>query len=325
MLGSFGSVGFRSIAHRSAGPARVKRGLPVPPTPGGVPGSPRACTLPDGRRVRDRGGMKTITSRAARAERPLLLAGLALVTAHLLDLALSGPDTSALGVAVDRRRRRGVGARPAARHPPDAARAGRRGRAGRRRLRRRLPRLACRQLGPRLARCHRHRLHRSAGCCSSPPASPPPRRRAARPAQRARLARRPRGRMGRRRRSRRRGRRAALRVRQHGRARSALGDRRVRRRDPARGDPHRDARRAQALGLVRPVAQRRGGPAQPWLGWQPRARPRPRADARAPRLRRAGARQPGQRRERRALQRPRRQRPAGHRRGPRLPRSIGPT
>jgi uncharacterized protein len=44
--------------------------------------------------------MKTIPSRAARAERPLLLAGLALVTAHLLDLALSGPDTSLLGAAV---------------------------------------------------------------------------------------------------------------------------------------------------------------------------------------------------------------------------------
>jgi hypothetical protein len=44
--------------------------------------------------------MKTITSRVARAERPLLLGGLALVTAHLLDLALSGPDTSLLGVAV---------------------------------------------------------------------------------------------------------------------------------------------------------------------------------------------------------------------------------
>jgi uncharacterized protein len=44
--------------------------------------------------------MKTITSGAARAERPLLLTGLALVTAHLLDLALSGPDTSLLGVAV---------------------------------------------------------------------------------------------------------------------------------------------------------------------------------------------------------------------------------
>ena len=37
--------------------------------------------------------------RLARAERPLLLAGLALVVAHLLDLAFSGPDTSALGVA----------------------------------------------------------------------------------------------------------------------------------------------------------------------------------------------------------------------------------
>lgn len=38
--------------------------------------------------------------RVARAERPLLLGGLALVAAHLLDLAFSGPDTSALGVAV---------------------------------------------------------------------------------------------------------------------------------------------------------------------------------------------------------------------------------
>jgi pimeloyl-ACP methyl ester carboxylesterase len=34
----------------------------------------------------------------SRLERPLLLAGLALVTAHLLDLSLSGPDTSVLGV-----------------------------------------------------------------------------------------------------------------------------------------------------------------------------------------------------------------------------------
>ena len=38
--------------------------------------------------------------RAARLERPLLLAGLVLVTAHLLDLALSGPDTTVLGVVV---------------------------------------------------------------------------------------------------------------------------------------------------------------------------------------------------------------------------------
>jgi len=38
--------------------------------------------------------------RFARLERPLLLAGLALVTVHLLDLALAGPDTTLLGVAV---------------------------------------------------------------------------------------------------------------------------------------------------------------------------------------------------------------------------------
>ena len=37
-------------------------------------------------------------ARLARLERPLLLAGLALVALHLLDLALSGPDTSLLGV-----------------------------------------------------------------------------------------------------------------------------------------------------------------------------------------------------------------------------------
>src|SRR4051794_15843953 len=35
----------------------------------------------------------------ARLERPLLLAGLALVAAHLLDLAFSGPATAPLGVA----------------------------------------------------------------------------------------------------------------------------------------------------------------------------------------------------------------------------------
>jgi pimeloyl-ACP methyl ester carboxylesterase len=37
-------------------------------------------------------------ARLARLERPLLLAGLALITLHLLDLARSGPDTSILGV-----------------------------------------------------------------------------------------------------------------------------------------------------------------------------------------------------------------------------------
>jgi uncharacterized protein len=36
--------------------------------------------------------------RIASLERPLLLAGLALITVHLLDLALSGPDTTVLGV-----------------------------------------------------------------------------------------------------------------------------------------------------------------------------------------------------------------------------------
>src|SRR4051812_23242600 len=37
---------------------------------------------------------------AARLERPLLLAGLGLVTLHLLDLALSGADPSPLGILV---------------------------------------------------------------------------------------------------------------------------------------------------------------------------------------------------------------------------------
>ena len=34
----------------------------------------------------------------ARLERPLAAGGLVLVTAHLLDLAISGPDTAILGV-----------------------------------------------------------------------------------------------------------------------------------------------------------------------------------------------------------------------------------
>src|SRR5215207_7487307 len=42
----------------------------------------------------------TFRERVARLERPLLLAGLALVTLHLLDLALSGAATSLLGIAV---------------------------------------------------------------------------------------------------------------------------------------------------------------------------------------------------------------------------------
>ena len=85
---------------RQGPPRCVERGLPVPPTGRWGPRAPRACTLPGGCRVGDRRGMKTLASRVARAERPLLLAGLALVTAHLLDLAFSGPDTSVLGVAV---------------------------------------------------------------------------------------------------------------------------------------------------------------------------------------------------------------------------------
>ena len=43
-----------------------------------------------------RGGGKR--DRVARLERPLLAAGLALVTLHLLDLSFSGPDTAVLGV-----------------------------------------------------------------------------------------------------------------------------------------------------------------------------------------------------------------------------------
>jgi hypothetical protein len=62
-------------------PTREPEGAQAPPVPG--PAAPPRR----GRR-----------ERLARAERPLLLAGLTLVAAHLLDLAVSGPDTSALGV-----------------------------------------------------------------------------------------------------------------------------------------------------------------------------------------------------------------------------------
>jgi hypothetical protein len=54
-----------------------------------APAATGPSTLPRGRR-----------DRFARLERPLLMAGLALVTLHLLDLAFSGPDTTLLGVAV---------------------------------------------------------------------------------------------------------------------------------------------------------------------------------------------------------------------------------
>ena len=90
--------------------------------PPGVPKAPlrtQGCTVAASRRLRHRCGMTSITvapqpvdpdptpppparrrlrERIARLERPLLWAGLALVTAHLLDLAFSGPDTSSLGV-----------------------------------------------------------------------------------------------------------------------------------------------------------------------------------------------------------------------------------
>jgi uncharacterized protein len=51
--------------------------------------APRPAAAPRSRRRR---------ARPARLERPLLLAGLALVALHLLDLALAGPDTTVLGV-----------------------------------------------------------------------------------------------------------------------------------------------------------------------------------------------------------------------------------
>src|SRR5512132_1326160 len=77
---------FRTLAERCPHP-----GMPVD-----RPQDPRASTLSAGRRTRDCHHMTSL----ARLERPLLLVGLALVTAHLLDLALSGPDTSVLGVLV---------------------------------------------------------------------------------------------------------------------------------------------------------------------------------------------------------------------------------
>jgi pimeloyl-ACP methyl ester carboxylesterase len=54
--------------------------------------APPPITAPPRRR---RGGRR---GRIARLERPLLAGGLALVSLHLLDLALSGPDTTILGV-----------------------------------------------------------------------------------------------------------------------------------------------------------------------------------------------------------------------------------
>ena len=60
------------------------------PRPPALPPSP-----PPDRAVGRRASRR---DRVARLERPLLLTGLALVTAHLLDLALAGPATTVLGV-----------------------------------------------------------------------------------------------------------------------------------------------------------------------------------------------------------------------------------
>ena len=99
-------------------------------------------------------------ARLARLERPLLLAGLALVTLHLLDLAFSGPDTAVLGVL-------GIVAVPAAwaLAQPHVTRPTRLALGVvigllDARLRRRLARPARRQLRPRLDRRHRRRHDR---------------------------------------------------------------------------------------------------------------------------------------------------------------------
>ena len=104
-----------------------------------------------------------------------------------------------------------------------------------------------------------------------------------------------------------------------GHPRAALGDPRAHARRPARGGPHPRRRRPRARGLVDPLPQRRCRAAGPRLRRQPRPRRGARPHARPSRLRRARARPPGQRRERRPLERPRRQRPAGHHHRARLP------
>ena len=152
----------RLHAGRGRSPASARRSCPH----GGPRGSTcwtRCTTSSDDRHYRTapRAAPPSGRSRArlARLERPLLLAGLALVALHLLDLAFSGPDTSILGVlgilAVP-----SLGARPAAHHTADAAPARRRHRPGHARLQRRLARPARRQLRPRLDRRHGRRHDR---------------------------------------------------------------------------------------------------------------------------------------------------------------------
>ena len=237
-----------------------------------------------------RAASRSWRARLARLERPLLLAGLALVTAHLLDLALSGPATAVLGVLsilavplawalaqphVTRATRLGLGVAVGlvvvgfgvASHGLHVVNCGPDWRdvtgvgyivgglllvaAGL--LATAAPRRAPRRtaLGWRAA----HAAGWIAGAAVI-------------------------GAFG----------VMAVRAGQPRHARPALGDPGVGARDFARGAAHRHARRSQAGGLVCPVAQRRGRPAQPRVRWQPRPRDGSRAHARAPRLRRARAR-----------------------------------
>ncbi len=250
----------------------------------------------------------------ARAERPLLLTGLVLVTAHLLDLALSGPTTS----CARRRRDRRAAAAWALAQPhvtrPTRLALGVVVGAPRDRLRRRLPRPARRQLGPDwrdltgVGYIVGGLLLVAAGIAATAAPRRAPRRRGLGWRGAHALA------MGRRRRGRGGGRVLPFAVAQPHHPRSAVGDRRVRARHPARGRPHRQRRRRRLSAWY--VPSRNGAAVLLSHGSvAAAARPGSRADARPPRLRRAGARQPRQRRERRSLQRPRRQRPAGLRAG----------
>ena len=220
-------------------------------------------------------------------KRPLLLAGLTLVTAHLLDLALSGPATSWLGVAAILAAARRVGARPAARHAPRPGSPS----ASRSALvalgfgvvshglhvvnsgpdwrdlsgvgyaaggvlliaaavaAAAAPRRAPRRRGVRMARRARRRL--AAGAVVFAYARPPPVHRG-----------------------------------QPDHPRPAMGNSRRRARHRPRGRRCPRARPPQAGGVVRPVAQRRRRPPQPRLRREPRPRGRARPHARPPRLRR---------------------------------------
>ena len=264
-----------------------------------------------------RGGGKR--DRIARLERPLLAAGLALVTLHLLDLSLSGPDTAVLGVlAIVAAPLAWLFAQPRVTRPT---------------------RLALGVVFGLLATGFgvvSHGLHVVNGAgdlydvtgigfilgglllvvsgltavvARAAPAAP----------DRARLPCRSRRRLARGRRDRLLPRVHAARDGLHEHACAALGDRRIGARHPPPGGPHRDLRRPRAVGLVRPVDQRRGRARQPRVRRQPGAGDGGDPDAGEARLRRARARQPRQRGERGALERPRRQRPARHRCGAGLP------